>query len=216
MDDAARRQLMVEAQLRPANVTNPRVLDAMGKTPRTIFLPTQLKPVAYNDDDIRLPDGRFLIEPVVLARLLELAEPTESSTALVVGCDTGYAAVVMASLAATVFTVVHPDFIAEVEARAGALDAVNVLTVPGAEPLEGHAEKAPYDVILVVGRMEELPATLGDQLAEAGRLVAVIGDARVGRGTLVSRVHNRLGRRNVFDAAIPPVRAPALPPRFEF
>lgn len=216
MDDAARRRNMIEAQLRPSNVTDPRVLDAMGTVPRPPFLPAQLKAVAYNDDDIDIGDGRFLIEPLVLARLLELAAPDADGTALVVGCETGYAAAVCARLAATVFAAVDPHRVAEVEERAAALDAENVLAVGAESALDGYAAKAPYGVIIVVGRVAEVPKTLVDQLAEGGRMVLVVGDERVGRGLLVTRVHGNIGQRAAFDAAVPPVRAPKPAPTFRF
>jgi len=216
MDDAARRRTMVENQLRPSNVTDPRVLEAMQSVPRPPFLPAQLKGVAYNDDDIELPDGRFLIEPLVLARMLEVAECDGSGTALVVGCDTGYAAVVAARLAATVFALVDPERVDEVERRAAGLEGDNVFAVPGADPLAGHPAKAPYDVVLVIGHVPEIPAGLLDQLAEGGRLVAVVGDDRMGRGTVVHRVNGHDGRRQLFDAAIPPLRGLQPKVAFEF
>jgi protein-L-isoaspartate(D-aspartate) O-methyltransferase len=216
MDDAARRRVMVENQLRPSNVTDPAVLDAMQSVPRPPFLPAQLKGVAYNDDDIRLPDGRFLIEPLVLARMLEVAGLDAGGTALVVGCDTGYAAVVAARLAATVFALVDPDRVDEVERRAAGLDADNVFPVPGADPRAGHPAKAPYDTILVIGHVPEIPRALIDQLAEGGRLAAVVGDARVGRGTVVHRLHGYSGARSLFDAAIPPLRGLQPKVAFEF
>jgi protein-L-isoaspartate(D-aspartate) O-methyltransferase len=216
MDDAERRRIMVENQLRPSNVGDPRVLEAMASVPRPPFLPAQLKGVAYNDDDIRLPDGRFLIEPLVLARMLEVAECDNSGTALVVGCDTGYAAIVASRLAATVFALVEPARVNEVERRAASLDADNVFAVPGAEPLKGHPAKAPYEVILIVGRVPELPDSLSDQLAEGGRLVAVVGDDRMGRGMVVNRIHGHDGKRVMFDAAIPPLRGLKPKVGFEF
>lgn len=206
MDDAARRRNMIENQLRPSNVADPRVLKAMGGVPRPPFLPAQLKAVAYSDDDIVLPDGRFLIEPLVLGRMLEAAAPAPEGTALVVGCDTGYAAVVMARLTATVFAAVDPARVDEIETRAAALDAENVFTVASTKPLAGHGEKAPYDVVLVIGRVPEIPDRLTDQIGEGGRLVAVVGDRRMGRGTLVTRIHGHVGQRQLFDAAIPPLR----------
>jgi protein-L-isoaspartate(D-aspartate) O-methyltransferase len=214
MDDAARRRTMVENQLRPNNVTDPRVLEAMQSVPRPPFLPAHLKGVAYNDDDIQLPGGRFLIEPLVLARMLEVAECDGSGTALVIGCDTGYAAVVAARLVATVFALVDPERVDEVERRAAGLDGDNVFAVPGADPLAGHPAKAPYDVVLVIGHVPEIPAALLDQLAEGGRLVAVVGDDRMGRGTVVHRVNGHDGRRPLFDAAIPPLRG--LKPKIAF
>ena len=216
MDDAARRRNMIENQLRPSNVSDPRVLDAMEAVPRPPFLPAQLKAVAYSDDDIELPDGRFLIEPLVLGRMLEAAAPDPEGTALVVGCDTGYAAVVLARLTATVFAVVDPARVDEIETRTAALDADNVFPIASTSPLEGHPDKAPYDLVIVIGRVPQVPEALAAQLVEGGRLMAVVGDRRMGRGTLVTRVHGHLGRRALFDAAIPALRGLETKPVFTF
>jgi protein-L-isoaspartate(D-aspartate) O-methyltransferase len=157
-----------------------------------------------------------LIEPLVLARMLEVAECDGGGTALVVGCDTGYAAVVTARLVATVFALVDPERVDEVERRAAALEGDNVFAVPGADPRAGHPAKGPYDIVLVVGHVAEIPRALVDQLAEGGRLVTVVGNARVGRGTVVHRVHGHAGRRVLFDAAIPALRGLKPTAAFEF
>ncbi len=216
MDDVTRRRNMIENQLRPSNVTDPRVLDAMESVPRPPFLPAHLKTVAYSDDDILLRDGRFLIEPLVLGRMLEAARPGPDDTALLVGCDTGYAAVVLARLVATVFAVVDADDIATIESRAAALDADNALFVTAPTPLDGHAAKAPYDVVLVIGQVPEVPDRLVAQLAEGGRLVLVRGDGRMGKGCLVTRVRGHPGERTLFDAAIPRLRGLEATPVFDF
>ncbi len=216
MDDADRRRTMVETQLRPSNVSDQRVLDAFASVPRAPFLPPQLKSVAYSDEDILLADGRFLIEPLVVARLIEFAEPTPEKTALVVGCDTGYAAVIMARLAGTVFALAESERVPEIESRAASLDADNVLVVPTTDPQAGHAPNAPYDVIVLVGRVPAIAEPLIAQIAEGGRLTAVVGPPRAGRGTLLIRSHDHVGRREVFDAATPAMRVPATAPTFQF
>ena len=215
MDERERCRRMVENQLRPSNVTDPRVLEAMGAVLRSPFLPATLKSVAYGDDDLVLADGRFLIEPLVLARLLQVASPRPTDTALVVGCDTGYVAVVLAELVGTVFAAIAPEHLDEVEARITALGAVNVFPFAAVDALAGDAERGPFDVIVVVGRVAELPAALTAQLGEGGRLVAVVGEGRVGRGVLATQVHGHLGQRAAFDAAIPPVRGQVPAPTFE-
>jgi protein-L-isoaspartate(D-aspartate) O-methyltransferase len=215
MDDRQRRHVMVENQLRPSGVTDPRVLEAMSEVSRAAFVPATLRGVAYSDDDLVLPDGRFLIEPLVLGRLLQLAAPQPNDTALVIGCDTGYAGVVLARLAGTVFAAIEPAHLGEVEARVEAKDVVNLFPFAATAPLAGHPAQAPYNVILVAGQVPELPASLTDQLGEGGRLVAMVGANRVGRGTLVTRVHGHVASRAVFDAAVPPLRGLSRAPAFE-
>ena len=105
MDYARARLNMVNNQLRPNRVDDPNVLDAMAEIPRERFLPKALRGVAYADEDLPLPDGGWLIEPLVLARLIQAAGVREADVVLVVGCSTGYAGVVLARLAATVILV---------------------------------------------------------------------------------------------------------------
>src|SRR4051794_27442720 len=102
MTDYARQRLaMLENQLRPNRIDDPRVLSVMGELPRELFCPTSLRGVAYSDEDIDLGDGRRLIEPLALARMIQVATPQQADVALVIGCDTGYAAAVLSRLVAT-------------------------------------------------------------------------------------------------------------------
>jgi protein-L-isoaspartate(D-aspartate) O-methyltransferase len=92
---------MVENQLRPSEVTDSRVLDAMREVPRELFLPKHLRGIAYADEDIVVPGDGHLMEPLVFARMLQAAEIKPEDVALVIGCGTGYSAAVVARLAAT-------------------------------------------------------------------------------------------------------------------
>src|SRR5262249_36377812 len=102
MDYAAARRNMVESQLRPNKVMDPALLDALASVPRELFVPAPLRGVAYVDDDIPLGRGRFLMEPMILGRLLELASVRPSDVALVVGGGGGYGAAVLARIAGRV------------------------------------------------------------------------------------------------------------------
>jgi hypothetical protein len=117
MDYARVRLNMVNNQLRPNRVDDPNVLDAMAEVPRERFLPKALRGVAYADEDLPLPDGSWLIEPLVLARLIQAAGVRPTDVVLVIGCMTGYAGVVLSRLAATVILV-------EPGARAQALESL--------------------------------------------------------------------------------------------
>ena len=203
-DYAAARINMVENQIRPNRVTDGRVLEAMGAVPRERFVPTRLRGTAYVDEDLAVAPGRYLMEPAVFARLLQAAAITPSDVVLDIGCATGYSTAVLARLGATVVAVESDP---ELVARAGALlaefDAGNAAVVEGA--LEaGYPKQAPYDAIVLGGAVDEAPRAITDQLAEGGRLVAVVtGGSPVGRGVLVLRVHGVLSRRVLFDAAVP-------------
>src|SRR5262245_45466003 len=151
MDYSALRRRMVESQLRTNKITDDAVLDAMGEVPRELFVPRALKSVAYLDEDLQIAPGRYLMEPMVLGRLLQLAEIKPSDKALLVGCGNGYSAAVFARLASSVVAIESDPALAQ-KAREllAELAASNVKLVQG--PLAaGRPEEAPYDVVLFDG-----------------------------------------------------------------
>ena len=187
MDYAAARRNMVESQLRPNKVTDPALLDALASVPRELFVPAPLRGVAYVDEDIPLGRGRFLMEPMILGRLLELATVRSSDVALVVGASVGYSAAVLARVASRVVALEGDHELAQLAAPAlRGLDAASVAVVEG--PLaDGAPRLAPFDVILFDGAVDGVPPAIIEQLAEGGRLVAVIKAAGIGRATLMTR-----------------------------
>jgi len=206
MDYARARLNMVENQLRPNRIDDRRLLDAMLAVPRERFVPKALAGVAYSDEDLRLPDGQNLIEPLALARLIQHAAVDDQDVVLVVGCATGYAAAVLARLAATVILLVPDEATAaKVEPLLDGLAADNVVAITSGDPAAGHPAQAPFDVILLTGSVDTVPAALLEQIAERGRLVAVVEGERVGRGVLFTRLHGVIGQRTLFDAQIPPL-----------
>ena len=200
MTYAAARHNMVENQIRTNRVTDPAVLRAMEDTPREVFVPKQLRGVAYVDEAIDLGNGRTLMEPLIFARLLQTAEILETEVVLDIGCASGYSAAVLSHLASTVVAVESDADLAEqAKSRLAELSVDNVALVAG--PLvAGDAAHGPYDVIILEGAVAEIPASLTAQLADGGRLVAVVaGESGLGRATLVARVGDVLSSRVVFD-----------------
>jgi protein-L-isoaspartate(D-aspartate) O-methyltransferase len=203
MDYAHARSNMVNNQLRPSRVEDRFVLDAMAAVPRERFLPKALRGVAYADEDLPLADGHWLIEPLVLARLIQAAEVKPTDVVLVIGCASGYAGAVMARLAATVI-VVAPEAAAEtVEALLDDLGVANVVVAASDEPAAGHPSQAPFDVIVVVGSVPAVPPALLEQIGDGGRIVAVVNRGRVGKATVFTRLHGVVGGREVCDAQTP-------------
>lgn len=218
MDYADARRRMVDGQLRPNRVTDPRVLDAMRELPRERFLPPGLRSRAYTDEDVPLPGGRAMLEPMVLARLVQLAAVRPGDRALVVCSGTGYGAAVLATMGAQVVALEDDPTLAAIarEALAACLPAGAVRLVSG-RPAEGYAAGAPYDAILIEGEVPEIPESLSAQLAEGGRLVTVIGRGnRQGAAVLGRRLGTSFTVTPVFDCATPALPAFTPAPGFVF
>jgi len=216
MDFSAARRHMVESQIRTSRVVDEAVIAAMADVPRERFVPGRLQPVAYIDEDLKISDGRYLMEPAVLARLLQEANVEPSDVVLDIGSGSGYGAAILARLAGTVFALESDPLLS---ARASQLFTElgldNVVPVDG--PLaEGCPKHAPYNVILIEGAVETIPDVVVDQLEDGGRLVAVVQERGVGRATVVRRVGDHLSRRVVFDAAIPVLPEFRTPAGFVF
>jgi protein-L-isoaspartate(D-aspartate) O-methyltransferase len=204
VDYTIARRNMVESQIRPNKVTDPLLLAALLELPREQFLPKARRGVAYVDEDIEVGEGRYLMEPMVLARLLLAAEVKPTDIVLDIGCATGYSTAVLARLANTVVAVESSrKLAAEATAVLSQLGIDNAAVIEG--PLDkGYAKQGPYDVILFSGAIAQVPDAILDQLADGGRLVAVIDDgSRVRKGTIMTRLGGVISGRAVFDAATP-------------
>ncbi|WGF88754.1 protein-L-isoaspartate O-methyltransferase family protein [Marinivivus vitaminiproducens] len=214
---ARARRNMIDNQLRPNQVLDPRVLEALDAVPREMFLPKAMRGVAYSDEDLALPDGRHLIEPLTFGRMLQAADIQPSDVVLVVGCDTGYGAAVVAQLAATVIALQADDTAAaRVQAALDEQKVGTAVVAVEAEPVKGCPAQAPFDAILVLGSLGAVPPALGDQLSEMGRLAAVIRRGRVGKLSLWTKVDGTLGRRELAEAAIPALPEAHTEPGFAF
>ncbi|TQF78867.1 protein-L-isoaspartate O-methyltransferase [Elioraea sp. Yellowstone] len=206
MDFARARLNMVEGQLRPNKVTDPRILAAMLDLPRELFLPAERRALAYLDEDIPLGGGRALIEPMVLARLVQAAEVEEGSRVLVVAAGAGYGAALLARLARSVVALEAPG--EAVERLRAALAAIGVtgVRVVGGPVTEGWAAEAPYDAILIEGAVETVPEVILAQLVEGGRLVTVEASGRpgvLGVAVRLVRLAGTVTRLPLFDAGTP-------------
>ena len=206
---------MVELQLRPNEVTEPRLLAAMRALPRERFVPPKLAGLAYIDEAIEVfpaIDGapaRFLLAPMVLARLVQLAAVEPQDSVLDVGCATGYSTAVLASLGRHV-TGLEP----EPELAGAARDSLRALGLGNADIVEGplgpgFAARAPYDVIVLNGSVPEVPAGLFAQLKLGGRLAAVLSGrangSSQGRAYLFIKVGTELSGVPHFDAGARPL-----------
>ncbi len=201
------RQKMVDGQVRPSDVTDIRIIDAMLEVPREAFVPPNQRAMAYLDLDLDVSAGgatkRFLIKPVVTAKMLQAAEIGPTDNVLVVGCASGYTAALVAKLAGRVTaTEADPALCASAKDALGSLGLGNV-TVRTSAAAGGDSADAPYDVIVLNGATEIVPEALYRQLKDAGRLVGVFAMTAPPRATIVTRSQGDFGSRALFDAAAP-------------
>lgn len=200
------RQKMVDGQVRPSDVTDSRILDAMLSVPREAFVPAASQPLAYLDLDLDVGSGgtrRYLLKAALTAKLLQAAEINSTDNVLVVGAASGYLAALAAKIAARV-TATESDsaLVSQAASTLAGLGIANV-TVRTAAAGDGEPASAPYDVIVLNGATEIVPDRLFAQLAEGGRLVGVFAATKPSRAMVVTHTHGDFGHRTLFDAAAP-------------
>jgi len=217
-DFALARRNMIDGQLRPNRVTNAQLLAAIGELPRERFLPEATRSVAYADDDVPLGNGRYLMEPMVLARLIQALQPRPEDRAMVVAAGPGYGAALLARLVHSVVAVESdPTLAAAAERTAKELGITGIRQTIG-KLEQGAAESAPYDVILIEGAVQVVPQAIFDQLAEGGRLTTVIAGPPGASGVaqLFMKEGGMVSGRPLFDSGTPSLPGFAPPPRFTF
>ena len=221
-DFAAQRRMMVDGQVRTADVTDLRLLAAMLELPRERFFPDDKASLAYLDLDapVSAPGQpvRRLLKPMVLAKLIQAAGIAATDHVLDVGCASGYSTALLTHLAGSVVGLEEDAALARQAADsmswAGNSSAGTAKIVTG--PLvRGCAGEGPYDVILLQGSAEVIPPALFDQLKNGGRLVGVLGRGQ-GKAMFYRRAEGDFSGRPVFDAAAAALPGFAKPPEFVF
>lgn len=195
--------MMVDNQIRPADVTKFPIIEAMLAIPREEFMPAGMRESAYVGKNVRFAPGRVILDPATLARMLDAVDIQPDDLVLDVGCGHGYSAAVAAWMADTVVAV-EEDEAAAAHAQetlsAQQFDNAAVMTGPLAE---GAAQHGPYDVILVEGGVETMPPALVDQLKEDGRIAAVFVDGHLGTVRVGHKHGDHVTWRRAFDAGAP-------------
>ncbi len=201
-DFADARNRMVDGQIRPNKVTDPRVLSAMRDLPRERFLPPALRTRAYVDEDVPVGGGRVLMEPLVIARLVQLLAPAAGERVLVVGAGVGYGAALLSRCDVRVTALEEDAALAAFAERTLSDVAPGVSIVIG--PLAaGWPSGAPYDLILIEGAVRDIPATIGAQVrADIGRLSTVrVPLGATGSAVLAEPTPFGLRAQPMFDCA---------------
>lgn len=215
-DYAAARATMVESQVRTNDVTDVRVQNALRDVARERFLPAAKRSIAYADAAIEVVPGRYLLDPRNFARLLQLAQVAPSDNVLDIGCATGYSTVVLARLAGSVVGLEQDaDLVRMASEMVPASGATNATVAQGSLSA-GHRAKAPYNIIFLNGSVERIPEWLLGQLADGGRLVAILQTGAQGMAHLFERTNTHIGSRSAFDASAPKLAGFGQPTGFVF
>lgn len=207
MDFSVARRHMVDCQIRPNQVTDETLIALFETVPRERFAPSRQQALAYVDVDLPITENRRLMNPCIMARMLQTLSEGNGGVALVVGCGSGYAVAILSGTFDCVFALESdPALAADATRVLSELAIDNAVVVEGA--LEGGwAKDGPYNAIFIDGGVGEIPDGLSTQLADGGRLTAVrLDESGTGRAVLLERRGASVSRRTLFDAAIPALK----------
>lgn len=203
VDYTARRRMMVDTQVRPSDVTEFPIIDAMLDVPRELFVPQALREAAYLGEHLPLGGGRVILDPRILAKLLDALDITPRDLVLDLGPGMGYSSAILARLAEAVVAV-EPEAAYVTEAQAALTEAgIDNAAINEGQLHEGAPEYAPFDVIVVEGGVEELPEALTAQLTEGGRIGAIFMEGALGVARVGQKVDGQVHWRYAFNGAAP-------------
>lgn len=194
---------MVDTQVRPSDVTKFPIINAMLNVPREEFVPSARREAAYVGENIDLGDGRVVLDPRTLAKMLDALDVDPDELVLDIGCAYGYSAAVIAHLAQAVVALEEDETMAGEAQEAllgGASD--NVIPIQGALA-EGAPEHGPYDAIVIEGGVTEVPGAILDQLKEGGRIAALFVEGTLGEVRIGYKLDGHVTWRRAFNAGAP-------------
>ena len=202
-DFAARRTTMVDTQVRPNDVTKFPIIAAMLDVRREVFVPSARREAAYVGGNLDLGAGRVMLEPRTQAKMLDALDIQPDELVLDLGCGLGYSAAVLAHLAEAVVAVEEVESLSsEAQSILSGQGVDNVAVIEG--PLaQGSAKHGPYDVIVIEGGVEQVPAALTDQLKDGGRIAAIFMDGALGECRIGHKLDGKMNWRMAFNATAP-------------
>jgi len=220
VDFALQRLNMVESQVRPSELTDRRIANAMLEVARERFLPAALQGVAYSDGELMLGDdgraARQMLAPRTVAQMLQSLDVSGDDIVLLIGAGAGYEAALVAKMAQTVVVVESDEALADAADKALSEDDASNAVVVGGALADGCASEGPFDTILINGGVESVPVALLDQLKDGGRLVAIRRHDGVSRLVRWQRVGEQYSLTEFGAAAANVLPAFATEPSFVF
>ena len=212
------RKIMLESQIRPNKVIDEKVLSAFSIIPRELFVQKSMRDIAYIDEDLPLSNGRYLMEPMVLARLIQSLNLNVFDNVMIIGVGTGYSAAIISQIVASVIGIEsRTNLIKKAENNLIHLDITN--TVLFKERLQdGYSKEAPYNAILIDGGVGFIPDSILNQLAKNGRLVSIYRRKieTAGEASLWMRAASNFTRTCLFNAQVPTLEEFKKKPEFSF
>jgi protein-L-isoaspartate(D-aspartate) O-methyltransferase len=215
-DFEACREVMVDTQVRPSDVTRLPIIEAFLAVPREEFVPVNLREAAYIGENLPLGPGRTILEPRTFAKMLEAVDLGPGDLVLDLGCGLGYSAAVMARMADAVAAVEEIDGMASEALATLAEQGVDNVVVETAPLTDGAPQHGPYDAIVIEGAVEQIPGTILDQLKEGGRIVALFAEGKLGVARIGYKIEGAVSWRFLFNASAPVLPGFARAPEFEF
>ena len=198
------RKNMVENQIRANKVTSLNVINAFLDVPREKFVPDALQEISYVDEDIQLSRNRFMMKPMILARLFQSLNLKGNENILHVGSNSGYGSAILSRMCSSVISLESDKKLFETSIHTFSnMGFDNVVPLHGS--MENGVEKeAPFDIIFIEGSIETEPKSLFGQLNENGKLIAIIRPAniKIGKAKLFFKISNEIGLENLFDAQV--------------
>ena len=209
---------MLESQIRPNKVIDELVLSAFSDTPRELFVQKSMRDIAYIDEDLPLSNGRYLMEPMVLARLVQSLELMLSDNVMIIGVGTGYSAAIISKIVTSVIGIEsRASLIQKAESNLAHLDITNTVLFKG-RLQEGFNREAPYNAILIDGGVSYVPNSILNQLSDDGKLVSIYRteSAAAGEASLWMRSGDKFSRTCLFNAQVPTLEEFKEKPEFQF
>lgn len=203
IDFNERRRIMVDTQIRPSDVTKFPIIEAMLSVPRELFVSDAQREAAYSGGNVDLGNGRVLLEPRTLAKILDALDVSGDELVLDIGCGFGYSSAVVARMAQAVVGVEEEETLfSEAQELLSEIGADNVILHTGSLA-DGAEEHGCYDVILVQGGVSELPDAIEKQLKDGGRIACIFMDGALGSVFIGHKLDDVITWRFEFNAGAP-------------
>lgn len=202
------RENMVDCQIHTAGVLSPGLLESFLTVPRELFVPDKIRGIAYKDAPISFAKGRFMLDPMTHAKMLQAVRLEPSDTVLDVGAGTGYSSAILSPLVMSVVALDDKKTLEKAVRHWEKLGCSNIIAAEG-ELCAGAPAHAPYSLIILNGAVEALPPNLLGQLAPGGRLVGVV--KKEGEPLGCALLAEKLDSGHVSSRALFEAEAPYLP-----